>query len=102
MTAQISDLSAFGLDEQLTIVHEIDCLEFSEDSVWFGATVRSMSKNLPVVPGEEKTIGQIKKVNGQDYLFSGPAHSFVPPGITCADRPNLPITPARQGQFSIR
>jgi hypothetical protein len=101
LLAQISDLSAFGSNEHFTVVHQIDCLEFSGDSVWFGATITASSRPEAVV-GLEKTIGQIKKVNGQDHLFSGPAQFYVPPGTMCTDRPVLPIAPVRQGQFAIR
>jgi hypothetical protein len=101
LVAQISDLSAFGGDKPFTVVHRIDCLEFSEDSVWFGAEITSAS-SPEAVAGIERAIGQIKKIDGQDYLFSGPAQFYVRPGVTCADRPTLPLKPARQGQFSIR
>jgi hypothetical protein len=63
--------------------------------------IRSADKSL-LAPGMEATIGQIKKVNGVDYLFSGPAMFYVPPGTKCTDRPALPIQPITSGQFNIR
>ena len=102
LTVRLLDLSGFGLgDIQATVIGKITCLEFSDDAVWFGATVTSTSDKSLLAPGQEETIGQIKKVNGVDYLFSGPAAFYVPPGTKCTDRPALPIQPIRAGQFNI-
>ncbi|HEX5217424.1 MAG TPA: hypothetical protein VFV98_18315 [Vicinamibacterales bacterium] len=103
LTVRLLDLSGFGLDTgHVTVVGKITCLEFTEDSVWFGATMTSASDKSLLTPGLEETIGQIKKVNGVDYLFSGPAAFYVAPGTRCTDRPALPIQPLTAGRFNIR
>lgn len=102
LTVRLLDLTGFGLDPgHVTVVAKITCLEFADDGVWFGATAISASDKSLLAPGLEATIGQIKKINGVDYLFSGPAAFYVAPGTTCTDRPALPIQPLTSGHFNI-
>jgi predicted small lipoprotein YifL len=103
VTVRLLDLTGFGLDPgHVTVVARITCLEFTDDAVWFGATATSSSDKSLLAPGLEETIGQIKKINGVDYLFSGPAAFYVAPGTKCTDRPALPIQPITSGHFDIR
>jgi hypothetical protein len=103
LVVRLLDLSGFGLpDTKATLVGRIDCLEFDGDSVWFGGTITSASDKSLLDPATLGTIGQVKVKNGQNYLFSGPAAFYTPPGTTCHDRPVLPIKPVNSGGFQIK
>ena len=105
VTVNLLDLSGLGegFEGKATLILGINCLEFSGDSVWFGAELVSSSrKELLANPALAQSIGQVKIANGQTYLFSGPALFYTPPGTTCKDRPVLPIAPITEGHFQIK
>lgn len=104
VTVNLLDLSGLGesFEGKGTLISRINCLEFSGDSVWFGAEVVSSSRKELLDPALAQAIGQVKVANGQTYLFSGPAIFYTPPGTTCKDRPVLPIAPITEGHFAIK
>jgi hypothetical protein len=103
LTVRLLDLSGFGVEDgQATLVGRIDCLEFDGDSVWFGGVIESSSNKTYLDPVLARTIGQVKVMNEQSYLFSGPALFYTAPGTTCHDRPSVPIALVTNGSFKIR
>ena len=104
VTVNLIDLSGLGegFEGKATLILGINCLEFTGESVWFGAELVSSSREELLDPALAQTIGQVKIANGQTYLFSGPALFYTPPGTTCKDRPALPIAPVTEGGFRIQ